>query len=64
LSTVIMGAASWWMAHRSEQKWCALLVTLDEGYNAPVQPGAPPLNERGQRIAAQIHALRDSFDCG
>jgi hypothetical protein len=43
--------------HASDQRWCALLNSLD-------QPSAPPTNERGRIIQRQIHQLRDDFGCG
>lgn len=63
LSMLIMGGVSFAMVRQQGQKFCNLMTLLDEGYNAPVQPGQPPLNERGQRIAAAIHDLRQSLSC-
>lgn len=46
--------------HESDQRWCALLATIDQP-----QPGAPPPNtERGRQIQQQIHALRRELGCG
>lgn len=47
----------------TERKFCDIVIVLDEGYNAPVTPGAAPLSERGQRIAAASHKLRMSLGC-
>ena len=63
LSMLIMGAVSFALVRPQGQKFCNLMTLLDEGYNAPVQAGQPPLNERGQRIAAAVHELRDSLSC-
>ena len=42
---------------RSDQRWCALLSSLD-------QPDAPPTTDRGARIQEQIHELRRDLRCG
>ena len=42
----------------SEQKWCALLVPLAEGYEKN-----PPPTEAARRFAAIITNLRNDFDC-
>lgn len=42
----------------SERKWCSVVSTLDEAYRQ--QPPATPL---GQRIAADMAALRKSLRC-
>lgn len=63
LSMLIMGCVSFVMVRQLGQKFCDLLVLLDEGYNAPVMPNQPPLTERGKRIAAATHDLRKSLGC-
>lgn len=64
LCSVLSISLSFWFFYISERKWCRLMVTLDEGYNAPVQPGQPPLTERGRRLAEGIHDVRKSLPCG
>lgn len=44
---------------RSDQRWCELLRTLDDGYKAQ-----PPGSPTGQKIAADIARLRQQFGCG
>ncbi len=63
LSMLIMGGVSFAMVRELGQKFCTLMVLLDDGYNAPVQPGQPALTERGKRIAAAVHDLRQSLGC-
>lgn len=43
----------------SDRRWCALLVELDDAYNAP--PG--PRTETGRKVATEVHQLRVSFGC-
>lgn len=43
----------------NDQRWCRLLTTLDQAYRA-----APPTSETGQRLAADIHELRQELGCG
>lgn len=43
--------------HESDQRWCALLASLD-------QPEAPATTPRGQQIQQQVHELRHSLGCG
>jgi hypothetical protein len=62
-SMAVMGGVSLLMVRRSEQKFCALIVAQDDGYNAPVPAGTPPLTERGRRIAEAIHRLRQDLAC-
>lgn len=45
----------------NSQKWCELLTTLDEAYNA--MPQSRPQTELGKRVAASIHQLRVDFNC-
>jgi hypothetical protein len=57
-STIIVNFVTTWTVVRlSERKWCELVSTLDAGYGEPVA-GSPPLNERGKKIARDIHDLR------
>jgi hypothetical protein len=58
-TTLVNVAVTSYLVRASEKKWCALMVTLDKGYNAPVQ-GAPPRTARGVAIGAEIHELRVS----
>jgi len=46
--------------HASDEKWCALLVTLDESYNDPAHA---PSTELGRNIAKAIHDLRNGYNC-
>lgn len=58
ISTALVNfAVSWTVVRLSEKKWCELIVTLDEGYSAPVA-GAPAPSPRGQKIGRDIHDLR------
>jgi hypothetical protein len=43
---------------QSEQKWCALIVTMTDAYNSQ-----PPQTELGQRIAADMAKLRRELGC-
>jgi hypothetical protein len=43
----------------NDQRWCKLLTTLDEAYQA-----TPPQTPTGQRLAADIHKLRQELGCG
>lgn len=43
----------------NDQRWCRLLTTLDEAYQA-----APPQSETGRRLATDIHQLRQELGCG
>jgi len=43
----------------NDQRWCKLLTTLDEAYQA-----TPPQTPTGQRVAADIHNLRAELGCG
>lgn len=43
----------------NDQRWCKLLTTLDEAYQA-----TPPQTPTGQRLAADIHNLRAELGCG
>jgi hypothetical protein len=54
---------TFWWVRESERKWCEMMLILDEGYNAPVQPGQPELTERGKRLAVAIHNFRASLPC-
>ena len=42
----------------SDQKWCSLLLTLDEAYGK-----TPPTSETGRKVADEIHRLRVSNRC-
>lgn len=42
----------------SEQKWCAMVVTLDNAYQE-----SPPQNPTGKKVAAEIARLRHDFRC-
>lgn len=43
----------------ADQRWCTLLVELDDAYKA----GPPPTGETGKRIAEAIHGLRLGLGC-
>lgn len=45
-----------YVQRQSDQRWCALLATIDA-------PEAPPTTERGRRVQAQIHGLVRDFNC-
>lgn len=49
-------------ARDSEQKWCGIVTTMDDAY-ASRPKDAPPLTGVGQRIADQMHQLRNDFNC-
>lgn len=57
VSLVNVGITSY-LIRASEKKWCALISTLDEGYNAPV--AGSPRTPRGAQIGQDIHILRIS----
>ena len=54
---------TFYWVRESERKWCEIIPILDEGYNAPVQSGQPPLSERGRRLAKAIHDFRTDLPC-
>lgn len=45
-------------AVESEQRWCAVIATIDEAYRI-----APPATEISRKLARDIRALREQFDC-
>lgn len=58
ISAILVNVAvTSYLVKASEKKWCELISTLDEGYNAPVA-GAPAPSPRGAKIARDIHELR------
>lgn len=46
------------VAAENARKWCNLLVTLDEAYQAN-----PPPSAIGKRVASDIHNLRTDLRC-
>lgn len=54
--TLVNIAVTSYMVRLSEKKWCALIRTLDEGYNAPI--AGSPRTPRGAQIGQDIHELR------
>ena len=42
----------------ADQRWCALLTTLDDAYST-----IPPTSELGRKVANAIHALRTDLNC-
>lgn len=42
----------------ADRRWCRLLTTLDDAYQA-----APPQSDTGRRLAADVHALRADLGC-
>lgn len=51
----------WYTNHvqkESDQRWCELLVTMDDAYQA-----GSPTTEIGRKIAALMHKLRVDFGC-
>jgi hypothetical protein len=42
----------------ADQRWCELLITLDEAYSSAV-----PATELGRRVADAVHNLRVGLDC-
>lgn len=64
--TVLAVVTIWYsgkVARDSEQKWCGIVVTLDDSYSVPRAPGAPPPSTVGQRIMDEMKRLRREFDC-
>lgn len=62
-SLLVSFAVSWTVVRLSEKKWCELMITLDEGYSAPI-PGASAPTARGAKIGKDIHDLRtDRLHC-
>jgi hypothetical protein len=59
-SMLVMGCVTFYMIRRSEQKWCATLATLTDGYTAPA---STPVTERGRRLAQNLIDLRKQYDC-
>jgi hypothetical protein len=60
-----VGASVGYTAHAqrgSNQRWCDLLVSLDQPVPAPA-PGAAPLTARAKVINQQIHQLRVELGC-
>lgn len=51
------------VARQSEQKWCGLVVTLDDSYATPRPAGSPPITAVGQRLMDEMHRLRGEFGC-
>lgn len=52
----------WYTAHSQDvnnQKWCSLMVSLDDRYQA-LPREAPP---EAKQFAEQIHDLREGFHC-
>lgn len=45
-----------WRDHQQDQRWCDLLVSLD-------QPISPKASQRSKDILAKIHKLRVDFKC-
>lgn len=43
----------------SDQRWCALLVRLDDAYRTPPGPGT----DTGKAVAAEVSLLRDRLSC-
>lgn len=43
---------------QSNQKWCEVLVPLDDAYST-----SPPTTELGQKVARAMHDLRINFGC-
>lgn len=46
-------------AHVSEQKWCGIIVILDDTYNRTPMPP----QSRFAQFAKQIHQIRTGFGC-
>jgi hypothetical protein len=46
------------VARDSEEKWCAIITSLDDAYRQQ-----PPSTDTGRRIAAEMHELRASLKC-
>lgn len=44
--------------NESDQRWCALLSTLDSTYKT-----TPPTSEPGKAVARDIARLHDQLDC-
>lgn len=59
-SMLIMGVVTFYMIRRSEQKWCATLETITDGYTAPA---GTPVSERGRRLAQNLNDLRQQYGC-
>lgn len=46
------------VTRESEQKWCGVVVTLDDAYSQ-----LPPASPLGQRVADEMKRLRQDFRC-
>lgn len=60
-SMLIMGMVTFYLIRRSEQKWCATLQTITDGYTAP--DSTPPPSPRGRRLAQNLIELRKQYGC-
>lgn len=45
---------------KADQRWCSLMVLLDNAY---ADPNTPPTTELGKKVAAAIHEIRLSLNC-
>lgn len=58
------GANVYWTSRISlsqEQKWCSLLITIDNSYHNDKEP---PSTQLGRNLAGDFSKLRRGFDCG
>lgn len=46
------------LVQQSEQKWCAIIVTLDDSYKV-----TPPSTPVGRKLATEMSRLRREFHC-
>lgn len=60
---VLIGVVVLWQIHRehvADQRWCSLMISLDDRYQA-IPPGN--ISPDAQRFAEQIHELRQELHC-
>lgn len=61
--TVLVGITLGYVAYsqyKADQRWCSLMVSLDDRYQALPKDGR---NLDAERFAAQVHALRRDLHC-
>lgn len=65
VSVVVVSLAGIWytdhVARQNNQKWCALLITVDNAYAEALKN--PNISPSGRRIGEEFHRLRIEFRC-
>lgn len=55
---IYVGMTAQRITRESEQKWCGVVITLDDTYSR-----IPPASPLGQRVADEMKRLRRDFGC-